>query len=450
MQCSICEKMFAASLSVCPSCGAMQTQHNQAESSLRLLSIEKINTSDLQLEIEDNVPAETVAMSAENDFYGNTEQQQQVRRGQTTTLLEFPNKMSKDQEWREEIKNRIRERQEGGSTATGDARASTARKTVKAGQAAESSLVINLKPKLAEKQNPKARDVVAEALKRIERSRQKFENDELTADGQIKTTSPDVSENALPKQSETANSMLTLVPARKVLPMIEDDVLKSGDNQPPTAKTAQKGVFTVPLKVPTGAQPKLKNEIVRESSLAFADLDDDATIAASLQSIRKTPVKQILINDQELAEERDSSARHAAARRQSNEDYAPLAPRLIAGLVDALLCAAVALTLSHFAFGALTTAAGWVLTAMTFAAILFVYLTAALQLTETTPGLRLFGLFVVTAENGEAPSLSQTAISNAVYLLTLATGGIGLATVFFSSEWRTLHDLLSGTVVVKE
>ncbi len=447
MQCSICNKMFAASLSVCPSCGAMQTQHNQAESSLRLLSIEKINTSDLQLEIEDSVPADAVSRQTENDFYGNTEHQQ-IRRGQTTTLLEFPNKMSKDQEWREEIKNRIRERQEGGSSTIGDAGASV-RKTARTGQSAESSLVINLKPKLAEKQNSKAKDVVAEALKRIERSRQKFDNEEAIADDLVKMALPTVPENAPPKQSENSNSPLTLVPARKVLPMIEDDALKTGEDKQPPAKTLQKSVFTVPLTVPTGAQPKPKNETARESSLSLGDLDDDDAIAASLQSIRKTSVKLTPVNEEELTREHNSAAGNAAYR-QSNEDYAPLAPRFIAGLVDTLICAAGALALSHFAFGALTATTSWVLTAITFAAILFAYLTAALQLAETTPGLRLFRLFVVTAENGEAPTLSQTAISNGVYLLTLATGGIGLVTVFFSSEWRTIHDLLSGTVVVKE
>lgn len=431
----------------------MQTQHNQAESSLRLLSIEKINTSDLQLEIEDNLPADAVSMSLEKDFYGQAEQQQQqqqIRRGQTTTLLEFPSKMSKDQEWREEIKNRIRERQEGGGGGSlTAATTASAKKTVKSNQAAESSLVINLKPKLAEKQSQKPKDVVAEALKRIERSRQKFENEELANNVLIKTSRSTVSESDSQKQSEAVNSTLTLVPpARKVLPTTEDGSSKNRDEKPLLSKTAQKGVFTVPLTVPTSGNAKPKSELVRESSINFDDLDDDATIAASLESIRVNSAKKSMLRDQELTE-RNLSA-NAAAGRQSNEDYAPLGPRFIAGLIDALLCAVCALAISHFAFSTVSANTGWLLTAVAFAVISFVYLTAALQLTDTTFGLRLFGILVVAAENGEVPTLRQTAIANAVYLLTLATGGIGFLTVFFSSEWRTLHDLLSGTVVVKE
>ncbi|MEP6925006.1 MAG: RDD family protein [Pyrinomonadaceae bacterium] len=445
MQCSICEKMFAASLSICPSCGAMQTQHTQAESSLRLLSIEKISTSDLALEIDDAAsPADLVSMSSENDFYGQTGQQ--IRRGQTTTLLEFPAKKSKDQEWREEIKNRIRQRQEGGSLAAIVAATNNeVKKANKTAASAESSLVINLKPKLAEKQSPKSKDLVAEALKRIERSRQQFENAELVIEESSKTALPNCSDIESSKQSETPNSTLTLVPSRKVLPLIEDDNSKNDEAKPPDLKAERKSVFTVPLSVPTNpAKPKI--EAVRESTTDLNELDDENAIAASLKSVRKISAQQALLEYQELSE-RVSPVQNA--ERESNDDYAPLGQRFAACLIDIGLCGSSAFAFSHFALGA-TLTTGWFSTGIAFAGILFLYSTVALMFTGTTLGMALFGMSVVTAEDGDIPTVSQTAIGNIIFLLTLAFGGLPLATIFFSSERRALHDLLSGTMVVKE
>lgn len=459
MQCSICEKMFAATLSVCPSCGAMQTQHNQAESSLRLLSIEKITTSDLALEIGDSGSLQEFAAAAsENDSYGNLEQQ--IKRGQTTTLLEFPAKKSKDQEWRDEIKNRIRQRKEndlsavinGRTTATAGSDGAGKKSLKSLSSAAESSLVINLKPKLAEKQNPKSKDLVAEALKRIERSRQKFETDEFVHAEMSKDASLKLAENEQKKTSEAANTNLTLVPSRKILPVLaEDEDLKNHVAAPSAVKSERKSVFTVPLNVPSGsAGSKPKTESLRESQDLLGDLEDTAAIEASLKSVRKVSAGQALLEYQELAERIPSTTAVAPnSRRQSNDDYAPLAQRFVAGAIDCGLCAAALLTLLYFAFET-TLTTNWILTATLFAGTLFLYLTTALLFAGTTVGLRLFGMFVVTAENGEVPSITQTIIGSAVYLLTLATGGAGLLTVFFSSEQRALHDLLSGTVVIKE
>ncbi len=65
-------------------------------------------------------------------------------------------------------------------------------------------------------------------------------------------------------------------------------------------------------------------------------------------------------------------------------------------------------------------------------------------------GMRLFSLELIDIEGEEYPTLHQAAVSSAVYLLSLAFGGVGFLTLAFNDEKRAVHDLVSGTIVVKE
>ena len=50
----------------------------------------------------------------------------------------------------------------------------------------------------------------------------------------------------------------------------------------------------------------------------------------------------------------------------------------------------------------------------------------------------------------EYPSFHQSAVSSSIYLLSIALGGIGFVTSFFDEDKRAIHDIISGTIVVKE
>lgn len=443
MQCLVCEKTFAVELSVCPSCGAMQTQHNQAESSLRFLSIEKITTSDLELEIGEPIPARITA-PLEDEKIESLEARVaefHARRSEIRTLLEFPNKRQKSPEWRDDIKNLVKRRREG---VKGEAVAEA--KPKKAAPPKEPALIINLKPNLIEK---KAKNVLADALERIERSRQQFSNDEsmgLAAESGI--------EDVPVKAVETANAPLSLVPPieppapRKVLPPIEDVSVEWFEADISEAPAERTSFINVPLNLPATPQSVFARE--REKIETIEEFDDEATINAALNSVRKVSAQQSPLDNQQPVE-RVSPVRNIQRERQ--EDYAPLVPRFMAGVIDLFVSAAGAIGLLA-AFG-FVQAAGAELQSLllvlgAIGGVLFAYLTASVMLTGTTLGLRFFRMYVVTAEEGDAPSVLQTILNSTVYVLSLALAGIGLLTIFLSTEKRALHDIAAGTVVIQE
>jgi hypothetical protein len=246
MQCPVCEKTFAIELSVCPSCGSMPSQHSQVEASLRLLSIEKIKTSELELELEDQKEVQA-AISAEL---------LRPKHEYSSTLIEFPARRGKNPEWRDEIKNRVRLSQERRRTENAQEaeeklrleQKQNAEKSAPAPpQPTEPALVINLVPNITE--NRPAQKIVARALERIERSRQNLETIERSrqnvegiqtefAASEFKTSQMrdlQMAEVSVTNESRINDSPLSLVTsrsetaavtapqARRVLPLIEDD-----------------------------------------------------------------------------------------------------------------------------------------------------------------------------------------------------------------------------------
>ena len=66
-----------------------------------------------------------------------------------------------------------------------------------------------------------------------------------------------------------------------------------------------------------------------------------------------------------------------------------------------------------------------------------------------TPGQRIMGLLVRRNDDFGQPTALQAVISTIVFYLTLATTGLLLLVVFVTIRRRTLHDLVSGLVVVR-
>ncbi len=81
---------------------------------------------------------------------------------------------------------------------------------------------------------------------------------------------------------------------------------------------------------------------------------------------------------------------------------------------------------------------------------MFVYLTTTIGFYGRTFGMRLFSLEVVDIDGENYPTMHQAAVSSAVYVLSLALGGVGFLPLFFNQQKRAAHDLIAGTVVVKE
>ena len=64
--------------------------------------------------------------------------------------------------------------------------------------------------------------------------------------------------------------------------------------------------------------------------------------------------------------------------------------------------------------------------------------------------MKLCGLQAVDARKACVPTTGQCMRRAFFYILSLATAGIGILYSLFDAEGRTLHDILSGTMVVRK
>jgi uncharacterized RDD family membrane protein YckC len=135
------------------------------------------------------------------------------------------------------------------------------------------------------------------------------------------------------------------------------------------------------------------------------------------------------------------------------DDIAPLASRFTAGLFDAIIggfATAIILSPLLLSGGAWLSIAGGLAIAAAFGIVMFTYLTASIGFRGRTLGMRLFSLEIVDAEENEYPTLHQAAVNSAVFLLALPFLGIGFLPAFLNEERRAAHDLISGTILIRE
>ncbi|MDQ5846915.1 MAG: RDD family protein [Acidobacteriota bacterium] len=126
--------------------------------------------------------------------------------------------------------------------------------------------------------------------------------------------------------------------------------------------------------------------------------------------------------------------------------------RIVSGIIDLLvvcLLASPALALLNLTqlnwqdFRVITfTAAAFILTG-------FLYHTVVTALTGRTVGMRLCSLRVVDARTGLIPTGAQSAVRALVYMLSVASAGIGFIYTFFDREKRAAHDRFTRTAVVR-
>jgi uncharacterized RDD family membrane protein YckC len=125
--------------------------------------------------------------------------------------------------------------------------------------------------------------------------------------------------------------------------------------------------------------------------------------------------------------------------------------RCVAWCIDAVLIALLMWTLWWvlFLFGILTLGLGF--GAMTLLpAVPFCYnLLSLLSARSATPGQQMLGLTVRRDQDLGPPTGLQALVFTLIYYLTLATSGLLLVVALFTMRKRTLHDLVSGLVVVR-
>lgn len=392
------------------------------------------------------------------------------------TLVEFRNKNAIVPEWRLQLQNAVRKRQDyrhqetvpGENSAPIAASAVNTTTAVSAPQqqqpmtlatsgatALQAEPIVEKNPIVAK--NPK----LAAALERIEQSRQAYYSGEA---------------EAKPKSHLTAVPPVATQPQPqpKTFPHV---VAASSGNQ--NIETPAKKEEGITLKAPP-APPKTfliekkvekfdTNKLPPVSSVAKAPVKPAEDRAFSFKAVQENKIEDLQIADAEL-ETADVLAYADAAAMDEIEDFeqatdaavtdyeeiddcAPVSLRFNAGLFDLLIGSFMSfILLSPFMLlnGNLFTFQGLLAFLATWAIVMFIYMTTTIGFLGKTFGMRLFSLEIVDIEENEYPSFHQAAVNSCVYLFSLALGGIGFLPLFFNSERRAAHDLVAGTIVVKE
>ncbi len=349
------------------------------------------------------------------------------------TLVEFHSKNSAVPEWRVHLQNAVRQRHERGNqelpnaAATVAAVAAAPRKTKLATRGANALKAEAVEEKRhARVKNP----TLSSALERIEKSRQKFLVEEV-------------------EELSIAPVVAPPRPANKNFPFY----------------IASKKVETTPPNVaepnePTNltGKPKLAVTVSRTES---GDLDTNKLppLAEKISKIfNKAPENLPKVegrgkNETKPVENEELALTEGAENQEEFEDFAPVALRFNAGFFDLIIGTFLSLfLLSPFMLtgGDWFTFTGLLAFLATCSIVMFTYLTTTIGFYGRTFGMRIFSLEVIDIEGENYPTLHQAAVSSAVYLLSLALGGIGFLTLPFNEERRAVHDLVSGTIVVKE
>jgi uncharacterized RDD family membrane protein YckC len=125
--------------------------------------------------------------------------------------------------------------------------------------------------------------------------------------------------------------------------------------------------------------------------------------------------------------------------------------RVFAWFIDLVLLAFIllALWLVLMLFGVLTLGLGFsALGLLPFVPFCYHVLFLAGP-SNATPGQQMLGLVVRRNDDFGRPTALQAVISTIVFYLTLATSGLLLLVALITYRRRTLHDLVSGLVVVR-
>ena len=356
------------------------------------------------------------------------------------TLVEFQNKNAMLPEWRLQLQNAVRKRVDGGqpTMVTVETKPTTVSRVnlptsganaLKAEIIEETAAVTNANPKLAN------------ALKRIEESRKRFLAEEPKEEVAPKVPAPAQSKNypfyiatknaeVLPKPAEipaTPPPIAAAVPKLEELPVIEKKPYDTNKLKPlPNA-----AVISTNLERVSGELPKIE-EVVKDAPLIM------------ISRVKSDEDEELLeIENAEFIEEEGDI-----------EDLAPFAMRFNAGLFDLIIGGFASLIVFSAALlisgGKWNSLPGLLAFLVTFAVVMFTYLTTAIGMFGKTVGMKIFSLETIDIEENDYPTFHQAAVSSSVYLVSLALGGIGFLPALFNSERRTAPDLLSGTIVVKE
>ncbi len=361
----------------------------------------------------------------------------QIRVKQTVpTLVEFHSKTPVIPEWRLQLQNTIRRRtgehpieETSPSVAVASVPQRISYAVAAGGNTAATSnnrieTPVMINPKFAS--NP----VLAKAMQRIELSRQQY-------------YAPEIQPIAEYSHTAAKRSSVNFQSRQDISPRVSDFVT-SGElptrlvrPSEPRAKFDTNKLPPLPdLGEPTISITKVDLNIDDESDLLEIHRRSSPVVAAYQESA----------SDSIETEEGDDV-------ELETDDFAPISLRFNSAIFDLIIGSFASLIfLSPFMLmsGKFFSLEGTFAFVATWSIVMFIYLTTTIGLLGKTFGMKLFSLEIIDIEENDYPTLHQAAVSSAVYLLSLALGGLGFLTLIINNENRAAHDLISGTIVVRE
>jgi uncharacterized RDD family membrane protein YckC len=417
-----------------------------------------------------------------------------------STLIEFPGVNRNRPAWRKELSERFREIQQRRARESAleeeqellsapeqsDTHTPPAASATQA-DAAKASAQLGLVPTPDE---PEVNPIVAAALRRIERARSQESASHVTRGGAHRAHGPataaarvydeqpetltedepakhtEAQPAAAPKRSSQradapqteveqtrTTTPLVVVPATR--PAVAEAKAAEAEAETAAPAVEAKAAPVKPEKASAAeATSRVTEQLTAESSKAVAAQTRQAQEQQEAQGTSRQPRHISGVLDEFWLERQGIELLPKVAEPEvTYDDRAPRFKRLAAAVVDllvvALICApfaaAIELTISNWGdprvWGSM---AGIAATAM------FLYHTCALALAGRTAGMAFCSLHAVDARKACVPTTGQCARRALVYMLSLATLGLGLLYSLFDAEGRTAHDILSGTVDSQE
>ncbi|HST52467.1 MAG TPA: RDD family protein [Pyrinomonadaceae bacterium] len=428
-----------------------------------------------------------------------------------STLLEFPGVNRNRPAWRKELSERFREIQQRRAreaaveteespahvVGTGEAEHERAAPPAKA-KPTEPAKQLGLVPLPDE---PEMNPLVAAALRRIERARTQTQTHSRQGSvrGQAATAAARVVEEqpeqlaaqlSAPAPASNHDESPNAHPKRASRRAEKADAnAKADEAQPRTPALA-----VVPPKHSTEAAAGVESKSATVEAKTATEVEAKAVVEAPARAVATVEVEKQVEGPPLVATQASAGAQPAVARTQTDaaqtqvaarqprkiegvldefwlerqgldslpkvstpdltyDDRAPRAKRIAAAIVDLIavvfLCApfaaAIELTIGNWndprVYGSM---AGIVV------AVMFLYHTCSVALAGHTWGMSLCSLRAVDSRTALVPTTGQCARRALAYIFSLAALGLGIIYSIFDAEGRTAHDLLSGTVVVKQ
>ena len=427
MNCPVCKRELAPTLSICLTCGAMMNDTVREELETKITS----NSGGLQIPQTSPDPPRPAFLHKEaaslNVRTSSPERQNTVElppKNTSPTLVEFqPGKVALP-DWRLQIQNSVRQRGvekrplETAASTTAVPSVSGSNRYVPASGTDLHSM---------EPSNPR----LTAAMRRIEESRNTF----------------------LPKPVKRTSESVGASPAQRKFPFAvvtptADQLIRPKPVEQPEPVERPKLVSALKIEkrqYDTNKLPKVDSIINKSEDFDIID-DESPFKRQETEQVkdRSEPLNEAQV-DRELFSDGNSD--------EEIDDLAPFSMRVGAGLFDLIIGGfGTLIILSPFmaSGGVWNSFAGYLTFAGSLGIFLFLYLTASLAFWGKTFGMRIFGLELIDADANVYPTVHQAAVNSAVFLLSMTFGGLGFLTVIFSEERRALHDIVSGTLLIRD